>query len=232
MRLLPNSSSCPNLPINTIVRTQRIVTNEPRRTGMPADEATQTRESTCRLSAKALRAFALGMAVVLGGCVLEPKIVTRPTAAVRSLLPVGDIASSPMPHADPSVCPLMEARTALTHARMSRLFLADTAAARYRDALAWSLLALEASCGESCGHSADAATHTYDKALEGLLRAVGCGLGSDARAVAARLENLGVSLVAADGFMNEVEPDEFWFAKDFATFRVASRCGPTAWAYR
>ena len=166
------------------------------------------------------RSIALTAATLLGGCVFEPKIVTKPSAAFLSLVPVGDVAAAPLPALDTDTCPLIRAKAALTQARMSRLFLNESTAAGYRDAVVWALRALENGCGEACGLHADAATQTYDAALEGLLRAVGCGPHGAARTASTTLEHLGVTLMADDGFMIDVEPDELWFARDYAAFRV------------
>jgi pimeloyl-ACP methyl ester carboxylesterase len=158
--------------------------------------------------------------VILSGCLLEPKIVTKPSGAVRMLLPSREITATPMPVTDTSGCPLAQARFTLHRARAARLFMSRTAAAEYRDALKLAIQAMESGCGAGCGHDDFAATHIYDKALEGLLRAAGAGQRKDARLLADRLNALGIDLIASPGFMTDVEPDEIWFARDYVTFRV------------
>ena len=160
------------------------------------------------------------IAVFLPGCVLEPKIVKKPSTAIRALFPDRGVESGPLPENDPAACPLARARFVLNRARIGRLFSSRRAARDYRDALALAIQAMETGCGESCGTHGESAIHTYDKALEGLLRAAGAGQGKDARVLAEQLDVLGIDLITSAGFMTDVEPDELWFARDYATIRV------------
>jgi|GEM_PF-2792650 len=167
-----------------------------------------------------LRHVASVVVLIVSGCVLEPKIVKKPSGAVRNHFPAPAVIANSMAVEESTDCPIRSAEAALTQARISRLFMGRSAAAKYRDAVVHALAAMDSGCGIPCGHHPEAATHLYDKALEGLLRAAGAGQGRDAQVMAQQLDALGIDLIARPGFMTDVEPDEFWFARDYATFRV------------
>lgn len=158
--------------------------------------------------------------MIFAGCVLEPKIVTKPGVAVRNHWPAPGVAAEAALPETLAGCPLDHAHAALAQGRMARLFMRRSAAAHYRDAVAFSLQAMQAGCGSVCSQKPDSAEAIHDKALEGLLRVAGAGQGNDAQVLASQLDALGIDLIASPGFMTDVAADEVWFARDYATFRV------------
>ena len=161
--------------------------------------------------------------LVVPGCVLEPKIVPKPDVLLQKAAHLGEPSAevSPLPTVGGDSCPLGQARISLNEARIARVFHSPKAAGLYRDALVRVLYSINnpGQCGSCGGHPA-ADIKLHNAALEGLLRSVGFGPGGDTATASQTLAGLGFGMAAADGFMDEFEPDELWFAHDYMTINV------------
>lgn len=131
------------------------------------------------------------------------------------------VQSSPPPVVSADSCPLGQAKVALAEARVARVFHSPKAAGLYRDALTQTLYAIEnpGLCG-GCADHQGSVMRLHNAALEGLLRSTGFGPGGDAATASQTLSGLGFGMAATDGFMDEFEPDELWFARDYVTINV------------
>lgn len=156
----------------------------------------------------------------LPGCVLEPKILPKPNALLQKVANRAEtsVEVGPPPPVPGESCPLGQARVSLNEARIARVFHSAKAAGLYRDALMQVLYAINNP--DACGSHPAADIRLHNAALEGLLRSVGFGPGGDAATASQTLAGLGFGMAAADGFMDELEPDELWFAHDYLTINV------------
>lgn len=161
--------------------------------------------------------------LLIPGCVFEPKIVGKPRLWLQKTglsknAPVEPSAPPPVPA---EACPLGEARRALNEARIARLFHSPSAAGLYRDSLIQTLYAINnySACSGCLDHPGSV-MKLHNAALAGLMRSCGFGQVGNAQKASENLASLGFGIAATEGFMNEFEPDEIWFAKDYQTINV------------